>query len=68
MILVTAIRGTMISSSGRLILPADHSKFQTDHFARFGWLTELDIVVTDDRLDDEPAAELAGTGPQVVCA
>ncbi len=63
-----AVKRAMIASARRRVLLADHSKFETDHFARFGWLAELDIVITDDQLDDELATEVAGAGPQVVRA
>lgn len=63
-----AIKRTMIEVARRRVLLADHTKFATDHFARFGWIADLDTVVTDDRLDDELAADVAGAGPRVVRA
>lgn len=63
-----AVKRAMIESARRRVLLADHSKFETDHFARFGWITDLDMVITDEQLDDELAAEVAGAGPQVVRA
>ncbi len=63
-----AVKRAMISAARRRVVLADHSKFETDHFARFGQLSEIDIVVTDYQLDDELAAQVAGAGPQVVRA
>lgn len=63
-----AVKRAMISSSRRRVLLADHTKFETDHFARFGRLADLDVVVTDDGIDDELAAEIAAAGPTVVRA
>jgi DeoR family fructose operon transcriptional repressor len=50
------------------VLLADHSKFEADHFARFGQVADLDMVITDDGLDEELAAGIAGAGPEVVRA
>lgn len=58
----------MIGASRRRILLADHSKFETDHFALFGQLPDIDIVITDNQLDDELATDVASVGPKVVRA
>ncbi len=63
-----AVKRVMLESARRRVLLADHSKFETDHFARFGQVADLDVVVTDDGLDEELAAEIAGAGPEVVRA
>jgi DeoR family fructose operon transcriptional repressor len=40
----------------------------SDHFARFGNLEVLDVLVTDSGLEPDAAAQLAAAGPRVVLA
>jgi DeoR family fructose operon transcriptional repressor len=63
-----AVKRAMLASSHRTVLLADHTKVGQDHFARFGSVEDLDVVITDSGLDDETAAQLAALGPKVVRA
>ena len=60
-----AIKTAMIGASRRVVLLADHSKVGHDHFAHFGDLDAVDLLVTDTGLDERTAAELADAGPRV---
>ncbi|MFI0446414.1 DeoR/GlpR family DNA-binding transcription regulator [Actinomadura sp. 6N118] len=61
-----AVKRAMITSSRRRILLADHTKMGNDYLVRFGTLDEIDVVITDTRLDTELAAGIAAAGPEVV--
>ena len=47
---------------------ADHSKLGADYFARFGELTEIDTLITDNGADDDLVADLEAAGLRVVQA
>ncbi len=63
-----AVKAAMMAAARRVVLLADHSKVGHDHFARFGTLAQVDLLVTDSGLDERTAAELAAAGPRVVRA
>ncbi|KQS68560.1 DeoR/GlpR family DNA-binding transcription regulator [Modestobacter sp. Leaf380] len=60
-----AIKTAMIAAARRVVLLADHSKVGHDHFAHFGDLESVDLLITDTGLDERTAAELAAVGPRV---
>lgn len=62
------VKRQMMASARRTVVLADHTKFAADHFARFGKVDEVDVVITDSGLDSEVADELADAGPRVVRA
>ena len=47
-----AVKRAMVGAADRVVLLADHSKFGKEHFVRFADLSDLDLVVTDDGVDD----------------
>lgn len=47
-----AVKAAMVGAADRVVLLADHSKFGEEHFVRFADLADLDVVVTDDGVDD----------------
>jgi DeoR family fructose operon transcriptional repressor len=63
-----ALARAMMAASQRRILLADASKVGMSGTFRFAALSEVDVIVTDDRLDDESAAEIEAAGPRVVRA
>ncbi|MGH3449844.1 MAG: DeoR/GlpR family DNA-binding transcription regulator [Haloechinothrix sp.] len=63
-----AVKRAMIAAARRVVVLADHTKVGNDCLARFGALSDVDVVITDSGLDAEHAAELAGCGPKVVRA
>lgn len=62
------IKAAMLASARRKVVLADHTKFGTDHFASFGRLEDIDVIISDTGLDDEVAEEIEAAGPMVVRA
>ena len=63
-----AVKRAMLASARRRVVLADHTKFGSDHFARFGRLQDVDVVVSDTGLDEETADAIEALGPRVVRA
>ncbi|MFA4929911.1 MAG: hypothetical protein WC558_15450, partial [Patulibacter sp.] len=63
-----AVKRAMLAAGRHVVVVADHTKLGDDQFARFGALDEVDVLVTDQRVDDETASDLAAAGPRVVRA
>jgi DeoR family fructose operon transcriptional repressor len=59
------VKRAMIRSGARVVLLADSSKVGQRHFARFGDIEQVDVLVTDTGLDDRTADELAALGPKI---
>jgi DeoR family fructose operon transcriptional repressor len=58
----------MIASARRVVVLADHTKVGVDHFARFGAVADVDVLVTDSGIDAELALDLDSAGVRVVQA
>jgi DeoR family fructose operon transcriptional repressor len=56
----------MIAAARRTVLLADHTKVGNDYLARFGSLSEVDLLITDTGLDGDVADELDQAGLRVV--
>lgn len=63
-----AVKRAMIAAARRVVVLADHTKVGNDCLARFGSLSDVDVLITDSGLDEAQASELAGAGPKVVRA
>ena len=63
-----AVKRAMLVAARRRVLLADHTKVGSDHFARFGSLEDLDVLVSDTGLEPDAAAQLGAAGPRVVLA
>lgn len=63
-----AIKRAMLAAGHRTVLLADHTKVGQNHFARFGSLEDVDVLISDSSLDAETAAGLEVLGPKVVRA
>lgn len=63
-----AVKVAMITAARRTVVLADHTKFHSDHFARFGSLAAVDVVITDTAVDPELIAEVESVGPKVIQA
>jgi DeoR family transcriptional regulator, fructose operon transcriptional repressor len=63
-----SVKAAMMASARRSILLADHTKVGNDSLARFGSLSDVDVLVTDSGLDDGAAAAIGLAGPRVVRA
>ncbi len=63
-----AVKSTAISAARRVVLLADSSKHGQEHFARFGDLRAVDLLITDSGLSPEDAAAIERGGTEVVRA
>lgn len=63
-----AVKAAMIGAARRTVVLADHTKVGNDCFARFGEVSDPDVLITDDGLDDDAADELSAAGLRVVRA
>jgi DeoR family fructose operon transcriptional repressor len=63
-----AVKRAMIAAARRTVVLADHTKVGVDHFARFGTLDQVDVLITDSGVDEELAGQLEGAGVRVVRA
>lgn len=63
------VKEAMVRAARRSIVLADSTKVGEVHLHRFAALDHLDMVITDDELDEEHLAELrTDEGPEVVLA
>lgn len=63
-----AVKAAMVAAARRAIVLCDHSKIGNDCFARFASLADIDLLISDDGLDEDVAAEIEAAGPRVVRA
>jgi DeoR family transcriptional regulator, fructose operon transcriptional repressor len=63
-----AVKQAMLAAARRVVVLADHTKVGAVHFARFGGLREVALLITDSGLDADVAARLEAAGPTVVRA
>lgn len=63
-----AMKRAMIESAERVVAMVDESKFQNNQMFSFATLDELDVLVTDTRVDDDSVEILNGHGVTVVRA
>lgn len=58
-----AVKRAVVAAARRVVLLADSDKWGQEHFARFGDLSQADLLITDTGLapDDARAIERAGT-------
>ncbi|GAA4915532.1 DeoR/GlpR family DNA-binding transcription regulator [Streptomyces coeruleoprunus] len=63
-----AVKRAIIAAARRVVLLADSAKHAQDHFARFGELSDVDLLITDKGLSPEDAAAIEAAGTEVVRA
>jgi DeoR family fructose operon transcriptional repressor len=63
-----AVKRAMINASRRVVLLADHTKIGNDYLARFGAMSDLDLLITDNGLDADLADEVEAASVRVVRA
>ncbi|MGW4272333.1 DeoR/GlpR family DNA-binding transcription regulator [Streptomyces seoulensis] len=63
-----AVKRAAIAAARRVVLLADSAKHGQEHFARFGDLSDVDLLVTDSALSPEDAAAIERAGTEVVRA
>jgi DeoR family transcriptional regulator, fructose operon transcriptional repressor len=60
-----AVKRAMIAAARRAVLLADHTKIGNDYLARFGSLSDLDLIISDAALDDDLAEDIEAAGVRV---
>ncbi|MFF8658071.1 DeoR/GlpR family DNA-binding transcription regulator [Streptomyces huasconensis] len=63
-----AVKRAAVAAARRVVLLADSTKHGQEHFARFGDLTDVDLLITDTGLAPDDAAAIERTGTEVVRA
>ncbi|MFP1629589.1 DeoR/GlpR family DNA-binding transcription regulator [Streptomyces sp. 5K101] len=63
-----AVKRAQIAAARRVVLLADSAKHGQEHFARFGDLSDVDLLITDSGLAPEDAAAIEAAGTEVVRA
>lgn len=63
-----AVKRAMFRNARRTVLLADHTKIGQEHFARFAEIGQVDVLVTDNGLEEEAAREFEAAGVEVVRA
>lgn len=63
-----AVKRAMVGAARRVVVLADHTKVGAEHFARFGDLEDVDVLITDAGLGTAETARLETAGVEVVRA
>ncbi|MFF1378602.1 DeoR/GlpR family DNA-binding transcription regulator [Streptomyces sp. NPDC058308] len=63
-----AVKRAAVAAARRVVLLADSAKHGQEHFARFGGLADVDLLITDTGLDPDDAAAIEAAGTEVVRA
>ncbi|GHH90665.1 DeoR/GlpR family DNA-binding transcription regulator [Streptomyces capillispiralis] len=63
-----AVKRAAMAAARRVVLLADSSKHGQEHFARFGDLGDVDLLITDSGLSPQDAAAIESGGTEVVRA
>jgi DeoR family fructose operon transcriptional repressor len=63
-----AVKRAALTAARRVVLVADSSKYAQEHFARFGALSDVDLLITDNGLTPEDAGGIERAGTEVVRA
>ncbi|MER5224697.1 MULTISPECIES: DeoR/GlpR family DNA-binding transcription regulator [Streptomyces] len=61
-----AVKRAALGAARRVVLLADSAKHGQEHFARFGALDDVDVLITDSGLSPEDATALKRGGTEVV--
>jgi DeoR family transcriptional regulator, fructose operon transcriptional repressor len=63
-----AVKRAMMAAARRSVLLADHTKIGNDYLARFGSLSDIDLIISDAALDDDLAEDIEAAGVRVIRA
>ncbi|WP_327372452.1 DeoR/GlpR family DNA-binding transcription regulator [Streptomyces sp. NBC_01216] len=63
-----AVKRAVIGAARRVVLLADSTKYGQQHFARFGDLADVDLLITDTGLAPDDARAIEAQGTEVVRA
>ncbi|MFI6815755.1 DeoR/GlpR family DNA-binding transcription regulator [Nonomuraea sp. NPDC050328] len=58
----------LVQCAGRLVVPADHTKWQTVGISTIAELSQADVVISDARLDAEARRDLAERAGELIIA
>lgn len=61
-----AVKAAMLNAAKSKILVADYTKFEQDHFSKFGEIKDLDAVITDTAVDAGAIAQIETSGVKVI--
>ncbi len=61
-----AVKRAAVAAARRVVLLADSTKHGEEHFARFGDLADVDLLITDSGLSPEDGADLERGGTEVL--
>jgi DeoR family fructose operon transcriptional repressor len=61
-----AVKSAFVAAARRTVLLADHSKYDTNHFAHVAGLSQIEVIITDSALPHEATNALEAAGPTVV--
>ncbi|MGX1883141.1 DeoR/GlpR family DNA-binding transcription regulator [Streptomyces sp. NPDC055287] len=62
-----AVKRAVVAGARRIVLLADSAKYGQEHFARFGGLADVDLLITDTGLSPEDADAIRAGGTEVQC-
>lgn len=63
-----AIKAAMIDSARKVVILADSSKYDNNHFARFARLSDVDVIISDGGLTEPAREAIMEAGPDVLIA
>ncbi|MCT7355324.1 DeoR/GlpR family DNA-binding transcription regulator [Streptomyces sp. 15-116A] len=63
-----SVKRAAVAAARRVVLLADSTKHGQEHFARFGDLSDVDLLITDSGLSQDDAAAIERGGTEVVRA
>jgi len=63
-----SVKRAMIGAARRSVLLADHTKIGNDYLAKFGSLSDIDLLITDTGLNDDLVADVEAEGVRVIRA
>lgn len=63
-----SVKRAMLQAAGNRVVLADHTKFGVTHFAQFGTMGDIDVVVTDRHTSAQHLDELNAAGKTVMVA
>ncbi|WP_128375214.1 DeoR/GlpR family DNA-binding transcription regulator [Streptomyces cavernae] len=63
-----AVKRAAVAAARRVVLLADSAKHGQEHFARFGALSDVDLLITDSGLSPDDATAMERGGTEVVRA
>ena len=60
-----ALKRAMIRSARRVVVLADHTKFDQDHYARFADWSDIDLLITNTEADAAMLGAIESRGPEI---